>query len=421
MSQSTCPVCARPDCTAHTDAKIIRFDPALVARLVQAEQTSNVWSRWQVQPGSFGLVPLTIYVSPRHAALDGAFWLKEIETRVGEVHHLSLYLVAVPAASAAKYVFLHESNQQFVKGRHFDGAEEFSDLAVGKSEAGYFAFTYAPYPPPVADSSIRIAVQCNVESLANLDWQPGKAAGVIRQAAIQDASVGKASGRLMVYDHRREATPTADVVVTEKLAGGIGISLRGGMAFGRLAPRQWFHVNLYPPTGDCEGRVALGGFDLRPDDGEVIEWIWHSTSASGSQRMQSAVVFAIFLSAAVWSPGGQEPAAAREAVDELLATSPTPGALLDALEALVLARVATGEIKVSQDSEAQWGRIRVMRDMAERPTTLWTEAMNAIRHATFALSRLAGYPRGHFDSWLSSIEAEMQAAAANQPAPGWGG
>lgn len=92
--------------------------------------------------------------------------------------------------------------------------------------------------------------------------------------------------------------------------------------------------------------------------------------------------------------------------------------LLDALEALVLARVAAKEIEATDAAEAAWGRIRVMRDIAERPTTLWTEAMNAIRHSTFALARLSGYPRGHFDNWLTAVEAEMKAAAASQPTPG---
>ena len=96
MSQFTptptpCLVCGRSGCDQHANARIVRLAPALVARLNSAPH-SNIWTRYQVEPGAYGLAPLTLYVNPVNAPLTGAFWVKEVETRKGDVHHASVYL-----------------------------------------------------------------------------------------------------------------------------------------------------------------------------------------------------------------------------------------------------------------------------------------------------------------------------------------
>lgn len=392
MSQSPCPVCGRTDCDQHADAKIVHLSSEFIARLAGAPH-SNVWRRYQVEPDdAFGLLPLTLYVSPLSAPLTSAFWLKETETRRGEVHHASLYLVAVPP-SDAPCAHLHEAGEAFVSDRR-------QTLAAGHSQAGFFALTPSPTPPPIANRNIVFGQVLDVAELDALpDWQSGRFGGVIRQTVIANRDLPRPGATIAIYDHRPDPTPTAFVAVTEKTDGD----------------RRWFHLDLYPDSDAAIGRVAIGNLHLQPAPGEVCEWLFHSTSTDSQQRLQAITVIAFFTTGDDILPLDLDDLA--EKCVTLAAANAAPAVLSDALEDLVLARVNAGAIQVDDAQEAAWGRIAAMRARAER-TTFPGESFVAWKKAIFALSKLAAFPFGQFDSWISWLEAEMTPApeAADEPA-----
>lgn len=392
MSQFTptptpCLVCGRSGCDQHANARIVRLAPALVARLNSAPH-SNIWTRYQVEPGAYGLAPLTLYVNPVNAPLTGAFWVKEVETRKGDVHHASVYLVAVPGAAETS-LYLHEAGEAFAADRR-------QTLAAGHAETGFFALTTSSVAPPVAERNIVFGHVLDVTELNALPgWQTGRFGGVIRQTAVINRDLPRPGAVLTVYDHRESPTPTAFVAVTEKTGAG----------------RRWFHLDLYPDDDPAIGRVAVGRLDLTPGPGEQAEWLFHSTSTDSKQRQQSVTVVAIFVRDDEALP--VDPYILAEKCTHLAAELVAPTALCDALEDLVLARVNTGALAVDEAQEAAWGKIAAMRARAER-TTFPGEAFVAWKKAIFALAKMAAFPFGHFDAYVADLEAKFS-AAQNEP------
>ena len=399
MSQSTptptpCPVCGRPDCDQHAESRIVRLSPYLIRRLVSAPH-SNIWTRYQIDPSDqFGLIPLTIYVNPVDTPLTGAFWVKETETRRGDVHHASIYLVAVPAVPAPAWLSLHEAGEAFAIDRRHT-------LAAGHTQAGFFVLTTDLVPPAVAERTIVFGHVLGVSELNALPgWQPGRFGGVIRQTAVINRDLPRPGAVLTVYDHRESPTPTAFVAVTEKTGAG----------------RRWFHLDLYPDDDDAIGRVAVGRLDLTPGPGEQAEWLFHSTSTDSQQRQQSVTVVAIFVRDDEALP--VDPDKLAEKCTRLAAEFGGPAVLCDALEDLVLARFNAGALTVDETQEASWGRIAAMRARAER-TTFPGEAFVAWKKAIFALAKMAAFPFGHFDAYVADLESKLPAAdetsAESQP------
>lgn len=393
MSQSPCPVCGRPDCGQHADAKIVRLAPALVARLVSAPH-SNIWTRYQIDPADeFGLVPLTLYANPVGAPPAGTFWVKEVETRKGDVHHASVYLVQVDGNGSTPVLYLHEAVESFATDRR-------QTLAAGHSQAGFFALTTSSLPPAIAGRNIVFGQVLDVSELDALpDWQPGRFGGVIRQTAIANRDMPRPGATIAIYDHRPEPTPTAFVAVTEKTADS----------------RRWFHLDLYPDDDPAIGRVAIGSLHLHPAPGEVCEWLFHSTSTDPAQRLQAVTVVAIFTAGDDTLP--LDLAAIRQKCESLAAANAAPAVLCDALEDLVLVRVNAGELQVDDAQEAAWGRIASMRSRAER-TDFAGEAFVAWKKAVFALSKMAAFPFGQFDAYIGWLETQFPTApeAADEPA-----
>lgn len=387
MSQSTpCPVCGRTDCDQHADAKIVHLSPSLVARL-EAAPHSNIWTRYQIDPSDqYGLLPLTIYVNPVNVSLTGDFWVKEVETRKGDVHHASVYLVAVPppAPPMGAVLSLHEAGEALATVRR-------QTLAAGHSQAGFFALTTDLDAPPVATRSILFGHVLDVAELNALpDWQPGRFGGVIRQNVIANRDLPRPGATLAIYDHRETVTATAFVAVTEKT----------------VTDRRWFHLDLYPDDDAPIGRVAIGSLYLSPAQGEQAEWLFHSTSTDPQQRQQAITVVAIFVRDDEAPP--VEPDKLAEKCTDLAADLATPAALCDALEDLVLARVNAGLLAVDETQEAAWGRIAAIRSRAER-TDFPGEAFVAWTKAIFALAKMAAFPFGTFDAYVAHLESQLPA------------
>lgn len=382
MSQSPCPVCGWQDCDRHADAEIVRLSPELIGRLTVAPH-SNVWARYQIDPSDeFGLVPLTIYANPVGAPLTGTFWVKEVETRKGDVHHASIYLVQVDGDGSTPVLYLHEAAESFVADRD-------QTLAAGHSKGGFFALTTSPVPPVISARTIIFSHVLDVSELDALpDWQPGRFGGVIRQTVIANREMPRPGATIAIYDHRQEPAVTAFVAVTEKTAEN----------------RRWFHLDLYPDSDPAIGRVAIGDMHLQPAKDEACEWLFHSTSTNSAQRRQAVTVVAIFTSGDDTLPLDLD--ALRQKCVSIAAANAAPAVLCDALEDLVLAGVIAGEIQVDDAQEAAWGRMVVIRNRAER-TNFQNEAFVFWKKAIFARAKMGGFPFGQYDDYVGWLETQF--------------
>lgn len=364
---SQCPICKQEKCSTHDDALIVSLSDALAARLEAAPYEDIVWARYQVNPKGFGLLPLTVYVAPKDAELSAAFWIKEVQISAGTPRNAAVKLVALDDASTSLQLYLHESDSAFVSAR--------TTVVRGRSKNGYFVLSTSAAAPATARSSILGVWRLDIAALHSCQWEPGKFPGVVRQTTLRAEGYRVPGPALMIYDHRRQVDNEAIVAVNEKVAPD---------------GRRWYHLNLYPVAdypemSSMEGRLAIGGWDLAPGPDEQPAWIFQSTTHAAHSRNQATIIVAVFLNTAVQAGLELDDLQAKVAEAE---EQGDPASICNALEDLVLALVAHGQIEADEEHERQWGRYLALRARAER-TTYANEAEVAWTKAAQVLRRLA--------------------------------
>lgn len=391
MYYPICPICGKDNCRHSPDELVVKLSELLQQRLETAVERPD-FARLHVEPGASGVLPLLFKISPGVAPdLASSFWLKRATNKTGLLHQTQITLVEVPG-DAKKILYLHESEQPISSGvAVYNNGYIPATIAGGRGTEGFFLLSLEKEPKH-AEGYIILEEAAEVAALNNLEWQKqARFSGILRKSVVQDQHQEEHGQSLVVYDHRRELDDTAVVRVTEKAMQG----------------RRWVHFDLYPADSPPTARIEIGRFHQVPvADGEELLWSWHSTSTNRYQRTQSVTLLAVIAMDTAVSVA-QSIEVLRQDV-EILAEERPPDAiaLCNALEDLVVALVANGDI---YPDESAWGKYHSLRARAEGTPHLG-ESATSWKFAIFALAKLAEFPFGFFDDFVSDLYDEILAA-----------
>lgn len=140
----TCPVCGQENCRVHTNARVVRLDAGLVARMIQAPRGDDgvpVWERYSLTPGKWGIPRLNILINRPAGCSDDLdalnLWVQNVDRAYG---HTYVHLVAVPGPAQGT-LYLHEGDRAFLRVA--------TVVAAGRTARyGHFALATTPFAPP---------------------------------------------------------------------------------------------------------------------------------------------------------------------------------------------------------------------------------------------------------------------------------
>jgi hypothetical protein len=252
-----------------------------------------------------------------------------------------------------------------------------SVLAMGKSPRGYFQVIEGPEEPaprgPIERATILQADGVDVSDLSHLKGTPANIAGVFNLIEFRNAFFRNYGETLRIYDHRRESSDFAEIIISEKKADG----------------KRWAHMNLYPSASSrAKGILRIFSKIDIPDFGEEVPSAYIFSSSSSSMRgwrtSHSTLVVYLYKSvreveklAHLWGIA--------EAFD---AQNDMPGACL-AYEDIMMELIAQKRLRIDSKAEKLYARYLACKARALN-TAFQGEATNSWLLALKTIKKLVG-------------------------------
>lgn len=328
-----CRVCGKSNCNLHLNEKVVLLSKEFVDLLVEAPSYSIPWSKFLIKADT--PTPLAVWVNPPGTPLLGTpFWAQKVHVTHKSLNHIALRLIRAKGPPNEMLSYKESISPIFVK----------NCFIRGKSPRGYFVVYGQGGGIPVYEakySQILNLDGINVIALSRLAWVKSETAGVFRQTTYQNRRYKVYGESLNIYDHRKEQTPLARVLVTQK----------------EVPTFRWRHMNLYPPeTSEEVGFFLLGEewMDIRKASFPGYEIKWSFVSTSVSEVSSSSLIMSLYLSTK------QEEAVERisdleDSIKKALEEEDYPRACLE-LEDLIVELLGNGTIEVSTKTEKLWSK-----------------------------------------------------------------